>query len=43
MFGSANEIDREKDRSYIADVFSGIFGFVGLIVALIALYKQINP
>ena len=43
MIGSANEIEREKDRSYIADVFSGIFGFVGLIVALIALYKQINP
>jgi len=43
LIGSANEIAREKDRNYIADVFSGIFGFVALIVALIALYKQINP
>ena len=43
LIGSANEIEREKDRNYIADVFSGIIGFVALIVALIALYKQIYP
>jgi len=40
LIGSANEINREKDRNYIADVFSGIFGFVALIVALIALFHD---
>lgn len=43
MIGSANEIERENDRNYIADVFSGITGFVALIIAIIALYKQLYP
>ncbi len=40
MIGSGHEIGREEDRNYIVDVFSGIFGFVALIVSLIALFKQ---
>lgn len=43
MIGAGHEIDQEEDRNYIADVFSGITGFVALIIAIIALYKQINP
>lgn len=37
--GFANEIEREKDKNYIVSVFSGLTGFVALIVALIALFK----
>lgn len=38
-WGAANDIVREKDKNYIASVFSGIVSFVALIVALIALNK----
>ncbi len=40
MIGAGHEIDQEEDRNYIVDVFSGIIGFVALIVSLIALFKQ---
>lgn len=43
MIGSANDIERETDRDYIANVFSGLFGFVSLIVAIVALFKEFNP
>ena len=37
IWGSATEIENEKDKNYIVSVFSGIVTFVALIVALIAL------
>lgn len=37
IWGSATEIENEKDKNYIISVFSGIVTFVALIVALIAL------
>ena len=40
--GIANEIGREKDKNYIFTAFSGIVGFVALIVALIALFKGVG-
>ena len=39
--GIANEIGREEDRNYIFTAFSGIVSFIALIVALIALFKQV--
>ena len=40
--GFANEIERETDKNYIVSVFSGLTGFVALIVALIALFKGVG-
>ena len=40
--GFANEIGRETDKNYIVSVFSGLTGFVALIVALIALFKGVG-
>ena len=37
-----NEIDKEKDRNYIVDVFSAIVSFAALIVALVALLKGVG-
>ncbi len=37
IWGSATEIENERDKNYIISVFSGIVTFVALIVALIAL------
>lgn len=37
IWGSATEIENEKDKNYIVSVFSGIVTFVALIVALLAL------
>lgn len=37
IWGSATEIENERDKDYIISVFSGIVTFVALIVALIAL------
>lgn len=37
IWGSATEIENEKDKNYIVSVFSGIVTFIALIVALIAL------
>ena len=42
MRGIANEIGREKDKNYIIAAFSGIVSFVALIVALIALFKEVG-
>ncbi len=39
FWGAANEIDKERDKNYIVSVFSGIVGFVALIVSLVALLK----
>ena len=36
---SAKEIDEEKDRQYVASLFSNIVALVALIVSLIALVK----
>lgn len=36
---SAKEIDEEKDRQYVASMFSNIVALVALIVSLIALVK----
>ena len=41
LWQSAKEIEEEKDRNYVVSVFSGLVGFVALIVALIALAKGI--
>lgn len=41
IWGSATEIENEKDKNYIISVFSGIVTFVALIVALIALKNDI--
>lgn len=38
--GFANEIERETDKNYIVSVFSGLTGFVALIVAVIALFSK---
>ncbi len=40
--GAANEIKREKDRSYVVDVFSGVVSFAALIVAIVALLKGVT-
>lgn len=39
---SAKEMDEEKDRQYVASVFSNIVALVALIVALIALVKGVR-
>lgn len=39
---SAKEMDEEKDRHYVASVFSNIVALVALIVALIALVKGVG-
>ena len=39
--GFANEIQREKRNDYLIAVFSGITGFVALIVAFVALFKGV--
>ena len=39
---SAKEMDKEKDRQYVATVFSNIVALVALIVALIALVKGVG-
>lgn len=36
-FRSAREVDKERDKHYLASLFSGTIGFVALIVAIIAL------
>lgn len=40
-YAAAQEIIYEKDRNYIADVFSGITGFIALVIALIALFHDL--
>ena len=37
--GMANEAERERDSNYLVALFSGLTGFVALIVALVALSK----
>ena len=39
---SAKEMDEEKDRQYVASVFSNIIALVALVVALIALVKGVG-
>lgn len=41
MFGAAKEIEQEKDKHYIVDVFSGVIGVLALIVALVTLLKGV--
>lgn len=36
-FRSAQEVDKETDKQYLSSLFSGIIGFVALIVAIVAL------
>ena len=42
LFNIAKEISKEKDRNYIISVFSGIVSFAALIVALVALFKEVG-
>ena len=42
LWKSAKEIETEKDRNYIISVFSGIVSFAALIVALVALFKEVG-
>ena len=42
MRGIANDIYRQRNRSYIISVFSGIVSFAALIVALVALFKGVG-
>lgn len=41
VWGSATEIENEKDKNYIVSLFSGIVGFVALIIAFVALRNDI--
>ncbi len=38
---AANEMDREKDRNYIVNVFSAIVSFAALMIALVAFLKGV--
>ena len=42
LFNIAKEISKEKDRNYIISVFSGTVSFAALIVALVALFKEVG-
>ena len=42
LWKSAKEIETEKDKNYIISVFSGIVSFAALIVALVALFKEVG-
>ena len=37
--GAADEIKKERDKYYIVSIFSGLVGFVALVIAVIALLK----
>lgn len=39
--GAANEMAVEKDRNYIVSVFSSVVSFAALVVALVALFKEV--
>ena len=39
---TAKEIDKEKDRTYIASMFSNIVAIAALVVALVALLKGVG-
>lgn len=41
VWGASNEIEREQDRYFIISLFSGIVSFAALVVAIIALVKDI--
>lgn len=40
--GMANEAERERESNYLVSLFSGLTGFVALIVAVIALSKGVG-
>ena len=42
LWKAAKEIEKEKDRNYIIAVFSGIVSLAALIVALVALFKEVG-
>lgn len=42
MWRAAKEIEQEKDKHFIVAVFSGIVSFAALIVALVALFKEVG-
>ena len=42
IWGASNEVEKEKDRNYIVSVFSGIVSFAALIIAVIALAKEVG-
>ena len=42
MRGMANDIAREKNKNYIIAIFSSVISFAALIVALIALFKEVG-
>jgi len=41
LWGAAKEIEKEKDKNFVVSIFSGVVGFVALIVALIALFRGV--
>ncbi len=41
VWGASNEIDKEKDKNYVISVFSGIVSLAALVVAIIALFKEV--
>ena len=42
MWRAAKEIEQEKDKNFVVAVFSGIVSFAALIVALVALFKEVG-
>ena len=39
---SAKEVDKEKDKNFVVEVFSGIVSLVALIISFIALLKEVG-
>ena len=42
MRGMANDISREKNKNHIIAIFSSVVSFAALIVALVALFKEVG-
>lgn len=40
LLGAANDIEHEKDRDYVINVFSGLVSVAALIVAIVALLNK---
>ena len=42
VWGAAKEIEEEKDKNYVLAVFSGVVSFASLVVAIIALFREVR-
>ncbi len=42
LWGAANDIEHERDKDYVINVFSGIVSLAALVVAIIALLKGVG-